>query len=110
MSNTIKPVDNSMINKIGDKLGNAKEALSTSGAHRIDGSKADGVAKPGSDTVELTSGAQLLERLEKSLASLPEIDQGRVDAVKTAISSGDYTIDAEKIADALIRLDREFGR
>ncbi|MGB5346967.1 MAG: flagellar biosynthesis anti-sigma factor FlgM [Woeseia sp.] len=109
MSNTIKPVDNSMLNKIGDKLGSAKEALSTSGAHRIDG-KADGRAKSSSDTVELTSGAQLLERLEKSLASLPEIDQGRVDAVKTAISSGDYTIDAEKIADALIRLDREFGR
>lgn len=108
MSNTIKPVDNSMINKLGDKLGSTKEALSTSGAHRIDKQPA-GAAEAKPDTVELTSGAQLLERLDKSLASLPDIDQGRVDAVKTAIANGDYTIDAEKIADALIRFDREFG-
>ncbi|MBT8098028.1 MAG: flagellar biosynthesis anti-sigma factor FlgM, partial [Woeseia sp.] len=61
-------------------------------------------------TVELTSGAKLLERLEKSLDSLPDINQERVDAVKTAIANGDYTIDADKIADALVRFDREFGR
>lgn len=108
MSNTIKPLDNSMINKLGDKLGSTKEALSTSGAHRLD-KQPEGAKEARSDTVELTSGAKLLERLEKSLATLPEIDAGRVDAVKTAIANGDYTIDAEKIADALIRIDREFG-
>ncbi|MGB5738942.1 MAG: flagellar biosynthesis anti-sigma factor FlgM [Woeseia sp.] len=108
MSNTIKPLDNTMINKLGDKLSGTKEALSTSGAHRLDKQPA-GAAEAKSDTVELTSAAKLLEKLEKSLANLPEIDTGRVDAVKTAIANGDYTIDAEKIADALIRIDREFG-
>ena len=108
MSNTIKPVDNAMINKLGDKLGSAKEALSTSGARSLDRQPASATEAKG-DTVELTSGAKLLERLEKSLATLPDIDADRVEAVKTAIANGDYTIDAEKIADALIRLDREFG-
>ena len=112
MSNTINSVDNAMITKIGNKVGSAKEAMSSSGAYRNDN------AKPGnepsntgvkSDTVELTSGAQLLSRLEKSLATLPDIDASRVDAVKTAIANGDYEIDAEKIADTLIRMDREFG-
>ncbi|MBT8085341.1 MAG: flagellar biosynthesis anti-sigma factor FlgM [Woeseia sp.] len=98
-----------MINKLGDKIGNAKEALSTSASQRIE-VKPNAVADAKSDTVELTSGAKLLERLEKSLESLPDINQERVDAVKTAIANGDYTIDADKIADALVRFDREFGR
>ena len=69
MSNTIKPVDNAMLTKIGDKIGSAKEALSTSGAHRVDSQPSGGTAAK-SETVKLTSGAQLLERLEKNLASL----------------------------------------
>lgn len=62
-----------------------------------------------SDTVNLTSSAQLLERLEKSLASLPDIDVGRVEEVKLALQSGDYEIDADAIADAMIRFERSFG-
>ncbi len=108
MSNTIKPVDNGMLNKVGDKVGDAKEVLSTGGATRSDSQPAS-VPASTSDTVDLTSGARLLERLEKSLAALPEADPARVEAVKTAIASGDYQIDAGKIADALLRFDREFG-
>lgn len=108
MSNTIKPVDNAMLNKIGDKVGNAKEALSTGGTTRSDSQPSSAPANK-SDTVDLTSGARLLQRLEKTLAALPEADPARVEAVKTAIASGDYKIDAGKIADALLRFDREFG-
>lgn len=109
MSNTIKPVDNAMLNKIGDKLSSTKEALTTSGAHRVENQPKEGTAGT-SETVELTSGAQLLERLEKNLASLPDIDPARVEAVKSAIANGDYQVDAQKIADALLRFDREFER
>lgn len=58
---------------------------------------------------EKPGGPKLLERLENKLASLPETDNGRVAAVKSAIANGDYRIDAGRIADALIRADREFG-
>lgn len=111
MSNTINSVDNAMITKIGNKIGSAKETVSSTGAFRNDASKpasTSGNAVP-SDTVKLTSSGQLLERLEKSLATLPDIDASRVDAVKNAIANGDYEIDAERIADTLIRMDREFG-
>ncbi|MEX2257914.1 MAG: flagellar biosynthesis anti-sigma factor FlgM [Woeseia sp.] len=63
----------------------------------------------GSDTVALTSSAKLLERLEKTLASLPDIDRSRVEAVKSAIEHGEYQIDADKIAEAMLRTDRQFG-
>lgn len=108
MSNTIKPLDNAKFGKVGESLGRTQGASSTEGSKSADVARS-GAAQPGSDTVELTSGAKLLERLDKSLASLPEIDPARVEAVKTAIGNGDYTIDADKIANALIRLDKEFG-
>jgi negative regulator of flagellin synthesis FlgM len=64
---------------------------------------------PLTDTVNLTSNAKLLERLDKTLASLPAIDSGRVAEIKAAIENGDYQIDADAIADAMIRLDRSLG-
>jgi len=62
-----------------------------------------------SDTVNLTSSAKLLERLDKTLASLPAVNSERVAEIKTAIENGDYEIDADAIAKAMIRLDRSFG-
>jgi negative regulator of flagellin synthesis FlgM len=96
-----------MLTKLGDKVGSTKDALVTTGAHRNGGQSLE--SAPSADTVELTSGAQLLARLEKTLATLPDIDAARVDKVKTAIASGDYFIDAEKIADALLRSDKELS-
>ena len=61
------------------------------------------------DTVNLTSSAKLLERLDKTLASLPAVDSERVAEIKAAIENGDYQIDADAIADAMIRLDRSLG-
>lgn len=108
MSNTIKPVDNPMLTKIGDKVGGTREALSSTGSQRVEKQAPD--AAPGrSDTVELTSDGQLMERLEQTLKAMPEIDPARVEAVKDAIANGDYRIDADRIADALLRFDREFG-
>lgn len=108
MSNRINPVDQGMLGKIGDKIGEAGNAKKAGvSAPQPDAGKA---ASGGSvDTVELTSGAKLLERLDKTLAELSAVDSTRIDAVRSAIESGDYTIDADKIADAIIRFDRELG-
>jgi negative regulator of flagellin synthesis FlgM len=62
-----------------------------------------------SDTVNLTSSAKLLERLEKTLESLPAVNAERVAEIRNAIESGDYEIDSDAIAAAMIRLDRSFG-
>lgn len=108
MSNRINPVDQGMLGKIGDKIGEAGSAKKAGlGKPQPDA----GSTAPGSrgDTVELTSGAKLLERLDKTLAELSAVDSTRIEAVRSAIESGDYSIDAEKIADAIIRFDRELG-
>jgi len=101
-------MDQGLLGKIGSKIGE-------SGTTRKVGTDASGQGndavsqKNTDDTVELTSSAKLLERLEKTLASLPDFDSSRVEAVKAQIENGEYQIDAGKIADALLRHDRELG-
>ena len=108
MTNRIGPVNPNSIGKIGNSVDEASSSSSVSPAKGKQDAAA-GAAAAGSDTVALTSGAQLLERLEKSLESLPAIDSQRVAEVRSAIENGDYEIDAQAIADAMIRLERSFG-
>lgn len=50
-----------------------------------------------SGVVEL-SGASLLAELEAQIKNLPEVNEARVDAVKQALTKGEYQPDAEVIA------------
>jgi negative regulator of flagellin synthesis FlgM len=101
-------MDPGAIGKLGNKVGEAGSGRKVAGEQRTADSAAGGTP-PAGDTVNLTSGAKLLERLEKSLASLPDIDSNRVEAIKQAIANGEYEIDAEAIASAMIRLERSLG-
>ena len=106
MSNRINPMDQGMLGKIGNKVGE------TGSARKVDGSPStgskDATQGPSTeDTVELTSRAKLLERLEKTLGAIPDVDASRVAEVKQQIENGEYQIDADKIAEAMLRLDRE---
>lgn len=95
-----------------NKLGNKIDETGTSRKIANDPRKSKAAAAdagPRNDTVELTSGAKLLERLEKSLASLPDVDSARVAEIKAAIENGNYEIDADAIASAMIRLERSLG-
>ncbi len=108
MSNRIDPMNHGTLGKIAGKTSGTASTSRVDSDPAAAGKKA--ADKPASgDTVELTSSAKLLERLEKTVASHPGVDVSRVEAVKTAIINGDYEIDVEKIADALLRTDQEFG-
>ncbi|MBW8328529.1 MAG: flagellar biosynthesis anti-sigma factor FlgM [Thiobacillus sp.] len=52
--------------------------------------------------VTLSSRAAELKQLETRLAAIPVVDRARVDSIKEAIASGQYTIKPENIADGLI--------
>jgi len=101
-------MDQSTLGKIGGKVDETK----TSSKVAPNSSQAEKpAAAPAStiDTVNLTSSAKLLERLDKTLESLPAINAERVAEIKTAIENGDYVIDSDAIAEAMIRLDRSLG-
>lgn len=109
MSNRIDPGHQGIVDKTG--------------SHKVPGSGRGTSAQPGEsassgkttaktslrDTVVLTKRSQLLERLEKTAAQLPEINRARVEAVKADIADGKYRIDADNIADILLRIDKEIG-
>ena len=101
-------MDHGISGKIGNKVDEAKTSTKVSPDSAAPEKEAASPATTG-DTVRLTSNAKLLEQLDKTLASLPAVDSARVAEIKTAIESGNYEIDAEAIADAMIRLDRSFG-
>lgn len=57
-------------------------------------------------TVSLTSDARALGRLDQALRDIPEIDAGKVESIKTAITNGEYEVDTAKLAEALIKFDQ----
>lgn len=52
--------------------------------------------------VTLSSRAADLKQLEAQLAAIPIVDRARVDSIKEAISSGQYTVNTGNIAENLI--------
>ena len=101
-------MDQGTLGKIGNKVDETRTSSKVSGDAAAP-DKASAAPTSSNDTVNLTSSAKLLERLDKTLASLPAVDAGRVAEIKTAIENGDYHIDADAIAEAMIRLDRSLG-
>lgn len=62
-----------------------------------------------SDSVSLTDTAARLRKLESSLADLPEVDNERVATIQRAIADGSYQVDANRIADKLLKFEGSFG-
>lgn len=85
-------------------------ATKVSGASEAGLSKDPGASAVSSqDTVTLTNTAAEMLKLEERLASIPDIDDARVAAIKEQIENGDYQIDAEKIVDSLFRIEKELS-
>jgi negative regulator of flagellin synthesis FlgM len=74
------------------------------------GNKTQGTAE---DSVSLTDQAEKLSALASSIKDQPVVDTKRVDAIKSAILDGSYTVDtsrtAEKMADFERLLDSKVG-
>jgi negative regulator of flagellin synthesis FlgM len=58
------------------------------------------------DTVTLTSSARSLQKIEEAIAKAPVVNASKVAAVKNAVHSGTYQIDAGRVADKLLQFER----
>ena len=63
----------------------------------------------GGDDVKLTHTATSLKQIETRLAGMPDVDRARVDAIRQRVESGDYKMDANRIAERLMRFERELN-
>ena len=59
------------------------------------------------DTVSITQSGMLLSKLEELVQRTPVVDAERVAALKDAIASGTYEIDDQRVADSLLRFERD---
>jgi len=63
-------------------------------------------AAPPKDHVTLTDSARSLQKIEEAVAKTPVVNADKVAAVKQAISSGNYKIDAGRVAGKLLKYER----
>jgi negative regulator of flagellin synthesis FlgM len=57
------------------------------------------------DHVTLTDSARSMQKIEEAVAKTPVVNASKVAAVKQAISSGTYKIDAGRIAGKLLKYE-----
>jgi negative regulator of flagellin synthesis FlgM len=69
-----------------------------------EGSAAAATAQTG-DHVTLTDSARSLQKIEEAVAKTPVVNAHKVAAVKQAISSGTYKIDAGRIAGKILKYE-----
>lgn len=69
---------------------------------------AETAGKP-ANPVQITDQARQLAALEQTVNSLPVVNEAKVAAIRTAIENGSYQVVPERIADKLLRMDRDLG-
>jgi negative regulator of flagellin synthesis FlgM len=69
--------------------------------------KASAPAASGGDSLTLTESSSRIRTLESQLGSVDVTDAGKVEAVKSALANGTFTVDAEVVADRLIDHTKE---
>ena len=73
-----------------------------------DKSQADAASAAGAnaaDTVTLTSSARSLQKIEEAIANAPVVNSSKVSALKHAVQSGIYQVDAGRVADKLLQFE-----
>jgi len=65
--------------------------------------------QPLSDAVSLSSQSKAIGEMHNEMAATPSFDSAKVSAIKEAIANGSYKVDPEKLADNMIKFEKELG-
>lgn len=104
MSNEIGQLKSIQAPTAPDRDRASRSAEESAGALRRGGP----AAQEKSDEVQLSSSALKLRETEQRLAQQGDIDQRRVDAIRDALNTGSYRVDAGRLADGLLAQERLF--
>ncbi|MEZ9233292.1 flagellar biosynthesis anti-sigma factor FlgM [Vibrio amylolyticus] len=61
------------------------------------------------DAVSLSQQGKEIGEMHNQMATQPSFDSAKVAAIKEAIANGSYTVDSEKLADNMIKFEKELG-
>ncbi|QIL84898.1 flagellar biosynthesis anti-sigma factor FlgM [Vibrio sp. HDW18] len=63
----------------------------------------------GQDAVSLSLQSKAIGEMHHEMASRPSFDSAKVAAIKEAIANGSYVVDPDKLADNMIKFEKELG-
>lgn len=66
-------------------------------------------ASAGGDSLKLTGEATSLQALQRELSTAPAIDNARVQSIRDALQAGTYQVNAEAIADGILKMESQLG-
>ncbi|WP_428775397.1 flagellar biosynthesis anti-sigma factor FlgM [Vibrio sp.] len=88
-------------------------ATSTRSSARSDSSAKSSESAPKSqaahDAVSLSDHGKAMGEMHNQMVSQPSFDKAKVAAIKEAIANGSYTVDPEKLADNMMKFEKELG-
>ncbi|WP_432697693.1 flagellar biosynthesis anti-sigma factor FlgM [Marinobacterium sp. YM272] len=90
----------------GNKVNN--EQQSTTGKAGGSGGAQPSVNQAPVDTVKISEAALAAQNVAKELKSEPEVNSDRVAELKAAIDSGEYKVNAERVADRMLAFEDLF--
>ncbi|HEV8441908.1 MAG TPA: flagellar biosynthesis anti-sigma factor FlgM [Steroidobacteraceae bacterium] len=68
-----------------------------------DGSKTETASSP--SNIDVSDNARTLAALEDKISGLPVVSDARVEAVRRALDEGRYHVDAQRVADKMMRFE-----
>jgi negative regulator of flagellin synthesis FlgM len=75
----------------------------------VSGGTSSDTSKGGSQDVQITGTARQLADLDQKVRSLPDVNEEKVAALRSAIEQGTYQVRPQHIADQLLSLERSLG-
>ncbi|UUM31258.1 flagellar biosynthesis anti-sigma factor FlgM [Vibrio japonicus] len=61
------------------------------------------------DAVSLSPQGKAVGEMHNQMASQPSFDKAKVEAIKEAIANGSYSVNPEKLADNIMKFEKELG-
>lgn len=89
-------------------LGVDKASTGKANSAKPNGTQASQVEAKSTESVTLSPMASQLKSLEEKVTASNVFDAEKVEAIKSAIASGQFKVDSEKVADGLITSVKDF--
>lgn len=96
---------NNLLNRTANQVGTSATNAGTTAQALESSTQGKVVARQ--DAVVLTDQAQGLNKLQQRIKDSPSTNQGKVEALKSAIERGTYTVDSQRVAQKMIDLESD---
>lgn len=90
-----------------DTAGTRRSEAAKPASSQGEGRAAAAKSAAASDTVSITQSGLLMRKLEEVVQSTPIVDRERVAAIKDSLASGTYEVDDQRVADRMLRFERD---